>query len=73
MKTETAEFTYRVTLKVTYCQIDPELINGEILEPEVTKDTVAEYFKALTTLAGDEGYFEEFCAAEPVDIKMEIS
>lgn len=72
MKTETAEFTYKVTLKVKYCQIDPEYLAGEVLEPNVTKDTVAEYFKVLTTLAGDEGYFEEFCAAEPVDIKMEI-
>lgn len=71
MKHETAEFTYKVTIKAKYIPIDPEYLDGEIREPDVTKDTVAEYLRALIS-SEDEGYFEEHCSAEPVDIKIEV-
>lgn len=73
MKTKTAEFTIKVRVNVKYCQINPEYLDGEIREPDVTKDTVADYIRALIEMAESEGYFEEFCSAEPVDIKIEVS
>lgn len=72
MKHETAEFTYKVTIQVKYIPIDPEYLDGEIREPDVTNDTVAEYLRTLLSLAGDEGYFHEHCSAEPVDIDIEV-
>lgn len=73
MKTETVEFTYTVTLKVKYSQIDPEYLAGEVIEPNVTKGTVAKYFKTLVSPAEEDAYFNEYCSADLINMKIKVS
>jgi hypothetical protein len=75
-KPETAEFHYLVKVVVTYEQIAPEDVDGEIIDPDVHEESVGDFISEQLGLGTwDDNVladFHENCRAELKSIDITV-